>query len=244
MKIGGFQKFSLLEFPGKIGAVIFTQGCNFRCPYCHNPNLVDPARYEDVISEESVLSFLKARKGKLEALTISGGEPTIQPDLVDFAIKVKEMGFSIKLDTNGSNSEVVKKLADNKLVDYWAMDIKAPLPLYPLITGSKVDEKTILDSMEFIRSSGKEWEFRTTYFNKVLNWNDILEIQPLLRQGDKYYLQQCNYENTLEEIDNPHQTNMDFMFTKDVAGKSKRSPNHYTILNDSSKLQHIIIKMR
>lgn len=244
MIIGGFQKFSLLEYPGKIGTVIFTQGCNFRCSYCHNPGLVDPARFEEAISEESIMQFLLIRKGKLEAVTISGGEPTIQPDLIDFTKKVKHLGYSIKLDTNGSNPDVIKELIKNELIDYWAMDIKAPLSLYSTICGCSVNEKHILESMDLIRNSGKEWEFRTTYFNQVLNWNDILEIQTLLHNGDNYYLQQCNYNDTLEPIQNPHQTNMELLFDKKAVNSSKTQTHHYAILKETSKLQQIIIKMR
>jgi pyruvate formate lyase activating enzyme len=244
MIIGGFQKFSLLEYPGKIGTVIFTQGCNFRCSYCHNPCLVDPKRYEEAISEESIMHFLEIRKGKLEAVTISGGEPTIQPDLLDFATKVKQMGYNIKLDTNGSNPGVIRDLVKNELIDYWAMDIKAPLSLYSTICGCSINENHILESMELIRNSGKEWEFRTTYFNQVLNWNDILEIQTLLRNGDNYYLQQCNYNDTLEPIQNPHQTNMELLFDRKAVKSSKTPTHHYAILKETSKLQQIIIKMR
>jgi pyruvate formate lyase activating enzyme len=244
MVIGGFQKFSLLEYPGKIGTVIFTQGCNFRCSYCHNPSLVDPQKYKDVISEESIMNFLELRKGKLEAITISGGEPTIQPDLIGFALKVKQLGYSIKLDTNGSMPNVVKQLSDANLIDYWAMDIKAPLSLYSTICGSPINENHILESMEYIRSSGKEWEFRTTYFNQILNWNDILEIQTLLRNGDKYYLQQCNYDDTLEPVKNPQQNNMEHLFNKSGAKNAKSQSHHYSILKETGKLQQIIIKMR
>jgi pyruvate formate lyase activating enzyme len=242
--IGGFQKFSLLEYPGKIGAVIFTRGCNFRCPYCHNPELVDPQRYSELISEESVLQFLANRKGKLESVTISGGEPTLQPDLIDFALKLKELGYCIKLDTNGSKPEVIKQLINEKVVNYWAMDIKAPLSLYSLVTGHPVCDKEILKSMDLIRNSGAEWEFRTTYFNQLLNWNDILEIQPLLKPGDRYYLQQCNYENTLEPIQNPHQTNLELLFSKDDKNRIRDNSHHYRLLNESGKLQQIIIRMR
>jgi len=244
MKIGGFQKFSLLEYPGKIGAVIFTQGCNFRCPYCHNPKLVDPQRYEDTISEESIINFLLNRVGKLEAVIVSGGEPTIQSDLIDFLKKVKELNYNIKLDTNGSRPFMLKELIQNELVDYWAMDIKAPLQLYSAVSGCKINDRDISESMDLIRNSGKEYEFRTTYFNQILNWNDILEIQPLLRPGDRYYLQQCNYEDTLEPIKNPHQTNLELLFNNEVTKTNKDQTHHYSILKETSRLQQIIIKMR
>jgi pyruvate formate lyase activating enzyme len=242
--IGGFQKFSLLEYPGKIGAVIFTQGCNFRCPYCHNPELVDPARYSERISEDSVFQFLTNRKGKLESVTISGGEPTLQPDLIDFSLKIKSLGYAIKLDTNGSQPDIIQSLVENDAVDYWAMDIKAPLSLYPLVSGCPVKDTEIIRSMELIRNSGKEWEFRTTYYNQVLNWNDILEIQPLLKTGDRYYLQQCNYEDTLEPIQNPFHTSMDLIFNKDAVNKVRQNSHHYNLLHETGRLKQIIIKMR
>lgn len=244
MIIGGFQKFSLLEYPGKICAVLFTQGCNFRCPYCHNPNLVDPARYEETFNTESILNFLHLRKGKLEAVTITGGEPTIHNDLYEFIAQIKEMGYAIKLDTNGSIPDVTKRLITDSLVDYWAMDIKAPLPLYSIISGSSIDESCIVESMNLIRSSNKDWEFRTTYYNKVLNWNDILDIQPLLKQGDKYFLQQCSYENTLVPIEATNQSNVQMIFDKDNATNHKAPNHHYSILSDKSKLHQIILKMR
>ncbi len=244
MIIGGFQKFSLLEYPGKIGAVIFTRGCNFRCPYCHNPELVDPSRYAEIITEESVLQFLKNRQGKLEAVTITGGEPALHPDLPDFISKLKDMDYAVKLDTNGSVPDMVETLTSEKLVDYWAMDIKAPLSLYSLVCGCLVDEKKIMRSMDLIRASGGEWEFRTTYFNQILNWNDILEIQPLLKPGDHYYLQQCNYDNTLDPLQNPHQTSMEMIFKQNVTTKSADKSYHYNLSGEAGKLQQIIIKMR
>jgi len=242
--IGGFQKFSLLEYPEKLGAVIFTRGCNFRCPYCHNPELVDVDRYSELISEESVLQFLLNRKGKLESVTVSGGEPTLQPDLLDFLLKLKDMGYAIKLDTNGSHPDVIEKLVSHKAVDYWAMDIKAPISLYSLVCGCSVNDKDILRSMNLIRQSGGDWEFRTTYFNQIMNWNDVLEIQPLLKPGDKYYLQQCNYNNTLEPIHNPHQTTLELLFSQEASTKLREKSHHYRMLNDAGKLQQIIIKMR
>jgi pyruvate formate lyase activating enzyme len=115
--IGGFQRFSLLDYPGKLSAIVFTQGCNFRCPYCHNPDLVDPLRYQLTIPEEEILAFLKQRKGRLGAVTITGGEPTLQKALLPFIRKVKAMDYVIKLDTNGSKPEVLSELINLGLID-------------------------------------------------------------------------------------------------------------------------------
>ncbi len=202
MKIGGFQRFSLLDFPGQLAAIIFTQGCNFRCPYCHNPGLVDPKRYGTLIPEAEVLSFLASRQGKLNAVTITGGEPTLQKNLIPFVHKLRDMGYQVKLDTNGSNPRVIENLVQQELVDYWAMDVKAPLPLYQVITRSKAQPEDILRSMNLLRDSGREFEFRTTFFEALLNWNDLSLIQELLRPGDKFYLQQCCYTETLDGLRN------------------------------------------
>jgi pyruvate formate lyase activating enzyme len=141
MKIGGLQKFSLLDYPGKISAVVFTQGCNFRCPYCHNPELVDPERFQECIPEDEIFAFLETRRGKLEAVTVTGGEPTIQNGLSSFVRRIKDMGFMVKLDTNGSRPEVLEELIRHKLIDYIAMDIKAPLEKYEAVTGWKGESK-------------------------------------------------------------------------------------------------------
>ena len=203
MKIGGFQKFSLLDYPGQLSAIVFTQGCNFRCPYCHNPELVEPRLFVQPISEESILSFLKERVGKLGAVVITGGEPTLHGDLPLFISKIKELGFLVKLDSNGSFPEVLELLAKEELVDYWAMDIKAPWRLYPLITKSNVQASALQKSMDTIRKSGKQYEFRTTFFDSLLSWEDVQSIQAMLKPGDHFYLQQCRYEKTLDGLNSP-----------------------------------------
>ncbi len=200
MKIGGFQRFSLLDYPGQLAAIIFTQGCNFRCPYCHNPELVDPKRFSPLWDNKKVLSFLARRKGKLGAVVITGGEPTCQPDLVRFTAKIKRMGYLIKMDTNGSNPDMLGELARKKLVDYWAMDLKAPLDLYPVVTNAELDPQKIIQSMDILRSSGREYEFRTTFFDLLFSWEDIARVQSLLQPGDRFYLQECRYDNTLDDL--------------------------------------------
>lgn len=200
MKIGGFQKFSLLDYPGHLSAIVFTQGCNFRCPYCHNPELVDPKRYAAEIPLSEVMDFLSSRRGKLGAVCVTGGEPTLHDDLVPFLKAIKALGYLIKLDTNGTRPQMLREITQLGLVDYWAMDLKAPIQLYSLVTKSDLDTAEILSSMEVLRSSRKEFEFRTTFFDALFNWSDLDDIRSLLKPGDRFYLQQCRYDNTLEEV--------------------------------------------
>src|SRR6056297_2585563 len=127
MIIGALQKTSLIDYPGEISAVIFTRGCNFRCPYCHNPELVDKKRYTTALEINEVLTFLENRKGLLDGVVITGGEPTIYGDLPEFLLKIKQMGYLVKLDTNGTNPAMMRRVIDLNLVDYIAMDYKAPL---------------------------------------------------------------------------------------------------------------------
>jgi len=189
MLIGGFQRFSLIDYPGKICAIVFTQGCNFRCPYCHNPELVDPKLFSHPIPEGDIFAFLETRRGKLDAVVITGGEPTLQPDLIDFISKLKSMNYLVKLDTNGSNPRILRELIELKIVDYIAMDVKAPLERYREITNSKVDTAKIKQSIELIKHSGLDYEFRTTVVKSQLGKADILEIGKLIRGSKRYVLQ-------------------------------------------------------
>ncbi len=189
----------MIEYPGKIGAIAFTQGCNFRCPYCYNPELVDPDLYGECLPEEGVLSFLERRKGKLDALTITGGEPTMHHDLIDFIKCVRKIGYLIKLDTNGSCPEVLEQLISGRLVDYVAMDIKGPLRKYKTVTRSKIDEDKIRQSIEVIMKSGMPYEFRTTVPKKLLHEDDLLEMGKLLRNASCYILQQFIPTRTLDK---------------------------------------------
>jgi pyruvate formate lyase activating enzyme len=189
MKIGGIQKFSLIDYPGKIGATIFTQGCNFRCPYCHNPGLVDPAQYGSVIPEEDALSFLNKRRDRLEAVTVTGGEPTIQKDLGRFLESIKGLGYLVKVDTNGSNPDALETLINNRLVDYLAMDVKGPLERYGRIAAVKVDTSSILRSIELITTSGIEHEFRTTVVRSQIGIQDLLSLVRLIDKSSLYVLQ-------------------------------------------------------
>jgi pyruvate formate lyase activating enzyme len=189
MVIGGLQKFSLSDFPGTISAIIFSRGCNFRCPYCHNPELVDPTRFADPLPLDEVRNFLLSRRGQLQGVVVTGGEPTIHPDLPAFLAEIKSMGFAVKLDTNGTNPGMLQRLAADGLVDYIAMDIKAPLAVYAATVRSPVDETDLLLSIELIRRSGLAHEFRTTFVESLLSADDVLGIAQLAKGCQKLVLQ-------------------------------------------------------
>lgn len=188
MKIGGIQKTSLLDYPDNISAIIWTIGCNFRCPFCYNKDIV----FGNVqpITNEEVISFLKKRKGILEGLVITGGEPLMHSDITDFCEKIKKIGYLIKIDTNGMYPEKLKELIDKNLIDYVAMDIKAPKTKYDKLTNVKVDIKKIEESIKIIKNSKLDYEFRTTVIPELLTKNDIIEIAKWLNGSKKYYLQQ------------------------------------------------------
>jgi pyruvate formate lyase activating enzyme len=183
MKIGALQKISLIDYPGRISAIVFTQGCNFRCPYCHNPELVDPGQYGPILPEEEVFSFLERRRGKLEAVTVTGGEPTLQTDLERFLKRIKGMGYLAKVDTNGSNPTMLERLIRGRWVDYLAMDVKGPLHKYGQIAKAKVETAMIRRSIELIASSGIEHEFRTTVVRSQLDKEDLIATAKLLKRG-------------------------------------------------------------
>ena len=206
MKIGGLQKVSLIDYPGKICATIFTQGCNFRCPYCHNPELVDPDLYGECQSEEGLLSFLAKRKGKLDAVSITGGEPTIQEEaLIRFIGRVKRSGLLVKIDTNGSKPDVIKTIINDNLVDYIAMDVKGPLNKYPILTCSKVDVGSIQKSIAIVMASKIPYEFRTTVLKPQMDESDLFETVKLIRNARLYVLQQFVPSKTLDK-NYAHQT--------------------------------------
>jgi len=189
MKIGGLQPSSLLDFPGKVAAIVFTQGCNFRCPFCHNPELVLPELFTDDHSEESVFAFLEKRRGQLDGVSITGGEPTLQPDLIAFVKKVKAMGYAIKLDTNGSAPLVLEKLLKDHLLDYVAMDLKAPFERYMVLTGCDVDVELIRKSIELILAYEVPHIFRTTHVPSLLSNDEIAAIRKLLPENAVYRVQ-------------------------------------------------------
>lgn len=200
MLIGGFQKLTLIDYPGKLATTVFTVGCSFRCPFCHNPELVSeikPLNYES--QEKEFFSHLKKRKGKLEGVCITGGEPTIQPDIIDFIKKVKKMGYLVKLDSNGTRPDVLKKIFDQKLVDFVAMDIKNSPKKYSVTTGTKdADLDRINLSIDLIRNSGVPHEFRTTVVPGLHTEKDFIEIGKWLEGAPKYYLQKYREEVILD----------------------------------------------
>ncbi len=199
MKIGGLQRVSLIDYPGYICAIIFSQGCNFKCPYCHNPELVDPDMFRKSMNENDVIEFLESRKGKLDAVTICGGEPTIQADLVPFIRKIKKMGFAVKLDTNGSLPQVIKALLDEKLIDYIAMDVKAPLDKYREVVKTPVNQDAIKESIKIILKANIPYEFRTTLVQSQLDENDILQIGKMINGASHYVLQNFIPTKTLDK---------------------------------------------
>jgi len=192
MRIAGVQKFSLIDYPGKLSAVIFTQGCNFRCPFCHNPELVLPEQYGTLQAADSLSQLFAKRRRQLDGIVITGGEPTLQEDLVDFIRDIKKMDYLVKLDTNGSRPLILNELYREKLIDFVAMDIKAPLAKYPSVCGVEVRLDDIRNSIEIIKNSGVPYMFRTTVVKRFLNIHDLLEIQNLAGNQGHYHLQNFN----------------------------------------------------
>ncbi len=192
MKIGGFQKTSLLDYPDMISSIVWTVDCNFNCPFCYNTELVHGTAQS--ISEEEIFVHLKKRKGIVEALVISGGEPFLQKDLDVFCKKVKELNILIKIDTNGTFPDKLKDLIDEKLVDYVAVDIKAPKDKYEKLAGVKIDIKKIQKTIDILQKSEIDYEFKTTFVPELLVKEDILKIGKWLAGSKKYYLQQFKNE--------------------------------------------------
>lgn len=186
MKICGIQKVSLVDYPQHVATTIFTSGCNFACPFCHNAGLVK--NEEPVIDTNYILDYLSKRKNVIDGVCISGGEPTLQPDLEQFIITIKQMGFLVKLDTNGTNINLLKRLVDNKLLDYIAMDIKNSPSKYPL-TAQYSHFDNLQEVVEYIMTCGVPYEFRTTLVQGHHTLEDIISIGNLIRNADNYYLQ-------------------------------------------------------
>ena len=190
MKIGGFQKISLIDYPEHLSSIIWTPACNFRCPFCYNKDLVSGD--VDLFPEDEVFKILKERQGKIEAVVITGGEPTLQKDLKDFIKKIKALNYLVKLDTNGNNPEIVRDLLEEKLVDYIAMDIKAPKNKYSEIVRHSVSNiiEEIEKTISIIKNFAPDYEFRTTVVTGLLSKDDILSIAQWLNGSKRYILQQ------------------------------------------------------
>ncbi|MEK9135189.1 MAG: anaerobic ribonucleoside-triphosphate reductase activating protein [Patescibacteria group bacterium] len=189
--IGGLQKITLIDFPGRVACTVFISGCNFRCPWCYSAELVLPEKIkiQPEISEKNFFNFLKGRKNLLEGVAICGGEPSCDKKLPSFAKKIKKMGFFVKLDTNGSNPEILKKLIDKKLVDYIAMDIKAQFSNYEKAAGVKVNFDKIKKSIDIIKNSCIDYEFRSTIVPGIHKREDVIEMAKWIKGAKRYYLQ-------------------------------------------------------
>lgn len=198
MKVAGYEKISLQDYPNHISCIIFTQGCNLKCPFCQNSTLI-PFENNDLVDENEILEYLELRKNILNGVTISGGEPTMQQDLKEFIQKVKKIGLDVKLDTNGINYNLLKDLIEEKLVDYIAMDIKNSFKKYDETSGiEKINTENILNSITLLKQNKIDYEFRTTIINEYHTIQDIYEIIKLI--GDsKYYLQ--NFKNSSNVLD-------------------------------------------
>lgn len=201
MKICGLQKTTLLDFPGHVAATVFTGGCNFRCPFCHNSDLLGNDT-SSAYSEEEVLAFLGKRRGILEGIAITGGEPTLQPDLKDFILKARELGYRIKLDTNGYRPDILKELCEDGLVDYVAMDIKTSRERYSIVAGiPSVDMKKIEESVSFLKGGTVPYEFRTTVVKELHTADDFEKIGLWLEGSSQYFLQNfVDSENVLNPV--------------------------------------------
>ena len=204
MEIGGIQKLTLIDYPGKVACTVFLCGCNFRCPWCYSKELVLPEeiKKQPKISEKEFFDFLKERKGLLEGVVICGGEPTINKALPEFCEKIKKLGFLIKLDTNGSNPKMLKSLTSlprsgSSLIDYVAMDVKLPKEKYSYSVGVKIDVKKIEESINVLKQGKIDYEFRTTVVPTVLDKEDIIEIAEWIKGAKRYYLQNFRAEKTI-----------------------------------------------
>ena len=198
MIFGGLQKNSFIDYPGKISCVLFVSGCNFDCPYCHNPDLVNGnSSCISPVDEETVCEFLESRKGLLDGVVISGGEPTLKRDLASLCEKIKKMGYPVKLDTNGSRPKAIKRLIDEGLVDYIAMDIKTdPFHYAPFIT-EHYDPYSILSSIQITLESALAHEFRTTCVKPIVNAEIISNIARTIEGAMLYSLQGFNDKSVL-----------------------------------------------
>jgi pyruvate formate lyase activating enzyme len=197
MIVGGLQKTSLIDFPGKVSCVCFVSGCNFRCPYCHNPDLVhQPGKV--VLGESDFLAFIRERQGFLDGVVISGGEPTLQNDLPSFAGRIKREGYAVKLDTNGSHPRMIKELIGKNLLDYIAMDIKTDPSLYPLFMQRGIDPECIRSSIKLIMASGIPYEFRTTCVRPIVGAETVETIGRLIQGCFLYVLQHFSRARVLQ----------------------------------------------
>ena len=208
MLLKGLQKLTLLDYPDRLACTVFVGGCNFRCPFCHNASLVLPEKFGDTISTEDFFAFLDSRVGRLDGVCVSGGEPTLMPDLAEFIREIKRRGFLVKLDTNGAKPDVLRSLIDEGIVDYVAMDIKNSIGRYaetaglsnkPLTSGEVAQKATerVKESAALLMKGRVDYEFRTTLMRELHSEDDIHAIGKWLRGDSKYYLQSYRDEGDL-----------------------------------------------
>ena len=193
MLIAGMQKLTLVDYPGHTACIIFTLGCNFVCPFCHNKDLVKNINKSNMIDEQELFNYLDKRKGLIDGVVVSGGEPLLQKDIENFIRRIKDKGFKVKLDTNGSRPEVLKRLIDNDLVDYVAMDVKNIFEDYDVTAGTKVNIENIKTSIHILKSSNIDYEFRTTVVRELHSFEKIEQILGYIGSESKYFIQ--NYRD-------------------------------------------------
>ncbi len=189
MTIGGLLKITLTDFPGRLAAVLFTRGCNFRCPYCHNPELVDPLRYVEPVPDGEVFAFLESRVGRLDGVVVTGGEPTLHPDLPDFLQRIRRLGFFMKLDTNGSNPDMIEELIETKMLDYIAIDVKSAPDSYARVSGAHADIDAVRRCIELAISSGLPHELRMTFVEPLISLDDMAGVAVLARGCKRFLVQ-------------------------------------------------------
>ena len=219
MIIKGLQKTTLLDFPGKVACTVFTGGCNFRCPFCHNATLVlDPAGV-DSINEDDFFSYVNKRKGILDGVCITGGEPLMQKGIVDFIKKIKDTGLLVKLDTNGAYPEVLKELLDKNLIDYVAMDMKNSFEKYARTVGLDNFPEKIKESIDIIMSSGVQYEFRTTVVKELHTAEDIDTLSRSISGAERYFLQKFTDSGDIMEDGYSSYTDAEMEKLLDIAKK-------------------------
>jgi pyruvate formate lyase activating enzyme len=189
MLIGGLQKTTLIDYPDKVACIVFTLGCNFRCGFCHNPELVENINGKNGISEDVFFDFLQKRKKVLDGVVITGGEPLLQKDIKNFIIRIRDKGFLVKLDTNGTFPDKLKELIDLKLVDYVAMDVKTVLEKYLKVVNAKGKEQDVLRSIKTLLKNNVDYEFRTTVVEGLHSKEDLINVAKLIKGAPKYFLQ-------------------------------------------------------